>query len=179
MELYTIGHSNHPIDKFIQLLVDHCIELIVDVRSAPYSRFNPQYNKNALQQALDKQHIAYVYAGEGLGGRPKDPACYKHNAIPDKAADYLHEIDYPEVMKRPWFLNGIQQLVEITGQHTTSILCSEEDAARCHRHHLIARYLMDECPGISILHIRGDSSIIDAKSIQPALDKPSTQQLTF
>jgi len=179
MELYTIGHSRHPIDKFIQLLVDHSIEYLVDVRSAPYSRFNPQYNKNALQQALEKQHIAYVYAGEELGGRPKDPTCYKHNTIPDKAADYQHEIDYPAVMKRPWFLNGIQQLVETTGQYTTSILCSEEDPARCHRHHLIARYLMDEYPGISILHIRGDSSIMEAKSIQSALDIPGTQQLTL
>lgn len=72
---------------------------------------NPQFNKNTLQQALQKQQIEYVYAGEALGGRPKDPSCYKHHAIPDKAGDYLHEINYPEVMKRPWFLKGIRQFV--------------------------------------------------------------------
>ena len=65
---------------------------LVDVRSTPYSRFHPQFNKNALQQALLAHGIAYTWAGEALGGRPKDPACYKHHAIPSKAGDYLHEV---------------------------------------------------------------------------------------
>jgi uncharacterized protein (DUF488 family) len=179
MDLYTIGHSKHPIDKFIQLLKDHKIEVLVDVRSTPYSRFNPQFNKNALQQALQKQNIEYVYAGEDLGGRPKDPLCYKHHAIPDKVGDYLHEVNFSKVMKRPWFLEGIQQLLEVAGQHTTSILCSEENPANCHRHHLITGYLMREHPEVTILHIRGDGSVLDAKSIHCASDQLDAEQLSI
>jgi uncharacterized protein (DUF488 family) len=179
MDLYTIGHNRHPIDRFIQLLKGHQIEVLVDVRSAPYSRFNPQFNKNALQQALDKQYIEYVYAGEELGGRPKDPSCYKHHVIPSKSGDYVKEIDYPEVMKRTWFLCGIQQLLEIGRPHTTAIMCSEEDPARCHRHHLIARYLLGAYPEEAILHIRGDGSVIDAKSMLIDTPASDTEQLSF
>jgi uncharacterized protein (DUF488 family) len=179
MDLYTIGHSKHPIDKFFQLLKDHQIEVLVDVRSTPYSRYNPQFNKNALQQALENQNIEYVYAGDELGGRPKDPSCYKNHAIPGKAANYIHEIDYNNVMKRPWFLQGIQRLLEITSLHTTAVICSEEDPARCHRHHLITRYLMGALPEVTVLHIRGDGSLVDAKSIPNPPGQSGTEQLSF
>ena len=179
MDLYTIGHSRHPIDKFIQLLVGHRIEVLADVRSTPFSRFNPQFNKNALQQALEKQHITYIYAGEALGGRPKDPECYKQHAISSKPGDTLNEVDYPEVKKRPWFLNGIQQLLETASLHTTCILCSEEDPAKCHRHHLISSHLMATHPEVNILHIRGDGNLVDAKSILNSPNKPDAEQLSF
>ena len=179
MNLYTIGHSRHPIDKFIQLLIDHQIEVLVDVRSTPYSRFNPQFNKNALQQSLERQPIEYLYAGNELGGRPKDPSCYKNHVIPAKPSDYLNEVDYSEVMKRPWFLDGIQRLLETARQHTTCILCSEEDPAKCHRQQLIARFLLRAFPEVIILHIRGDGSLLDAKSIPDLLDSSDTEQLHF
>lgn len=179
MNLYTIGHSNHPIEKFIQLLADNGIDTLVDVRSAPYSRFNPQFNKNALQQSLAQHKIEYVHVGAKLGGRPTDPSCYIHHVIPAKSSDYLHEVNYAEVMKRPWFHEGIQSLVELAGHSTTAIMCSEEDPTRCHRHHLIARYLMNEHPEITILHIRKDGNVIDAKSIHTLPDKPGAEQLTF
>jgi uncharacterized protein (DUF488 family) len=179
MELYTIGHSNHPIEKFIQLLKDHGIKLLVDVRSTPYSRHNPQFNKDNLQQALLKHKIEYVSAGTNLGGRPSDPSCYKQNTIPAKASEYLHTVDYPEVMKRPWFIEGIQELLELSAEHSTSIMCSEEDPALCHRHHLIARYLMDEYPEVTIMHIRGDGNVINAKSTHTPMDKPDAEQLSF
>jgi uncharacterized protein (DUF488 family) len=171
VDLYTIGHSRHPIDTLLQLLIDHHIEVLADVRSTPYSHFNPQFNENALRQALQEHHIQYVYSGEELGGRPKDPACYRHHTLPNKATDTLHEIDYPAVMQRPWFLQGIQRLLDTAGQSTTSILCSEEDPARCHRHHLIARYLSGAFPEVKVLHIRGDGSLIDARSIPDTSDQ--------
>ena len=179
MELYTIGHSNHPIDKFIRLLNDHGIRQLVDVRSTPYSRHNPQFNKDNLQQVLVKHDIEYIYAGTNLGGRPRDPTCYKHNAIPSKNTDYLHEVNYPEVMKRPWFIEGIQGLLKLASQHTTAMLCSEEDPALCHRHHLVARYLMNKYPDVTILHIRGDNRLINATSIHTALDQAEAEQLFF
>jgi uncharacterized protein (DUF488 family) len=179
MDLYTIGHSKHPIEKFIQLLKEHQMEFLLDVRSTPYNRFNPQFNKNALQHALREQYIEYVYAGENLGGRPKDPSCYRHHAIPGNAGDYLHEVNYPEVMRRPWFITGIQQLLEIARQHITTIICSEENPVKCHRHHLIARYLMEAYPVVTILHIRADGSVIDAESIPSMLDQSDAEQLSF
>jgi uncharacterized protein (DUF488 family) len=105
----------------------------VDVRSTPYSRFHPQYNKTALAYALQAHTIDYTWAGEALGGRPKDPSCYKHHSIPSNPRDYLHEISYPEVMQRPWFVEGIQQLLELAVQQVTCIMCAEKDPAHCHR----------------------------------------------
>jgi uncharacterized protein (DUF488 family) len=179
MELHTIGHSNHPIGKFILLLNDHGIGRLVDVRTTPYSRHNPQFNKENLQHVLVGRDIEYVYAGTNLGGRPCDPSCYIHNRIPTKVTNYLYEVNYPEVMKRPWFIEGILGLLELASQRTTAIMCSEEDPALCHRHHLIARYLMDEYPEVRILHIRGDSSVINAKSIHSAVDTTDAEQLSF
>ena len=74
--IYTIGHSNHPIDRFIALLQQHGIDAVGDVRSTPYSRFNPQFSKEKLQAALANAGIRYVFLGEELGARSKDPSCY-------------------------------------------------------------------------------------------------------
>ena len=151
----------------------------MDVRSTPYSRFHPQFNKVALQQALQTNGIEYIWAGESLGGRPKDPSCYKHHLIPTKAAGYTNEVSYPAVMQRPWFIEGIRQLLELAGKQTTCILCAEKDPAHCHRHHLIASYLLKEYPDLTIWHILGDGSLVDAKSIHSKGESPGSQQLSF
>jgi uncharacterized protein (DUF488 family) len=179
MQLFTIGHSSHPIDVFTRSLFDHEIACLVDVRSSPYSRFHPQFNKNALQQVMQVQGIDYTWAGESLGGRPKDPACYKHHAIPVKAADYINELSYPAVMQRPWFIEGIQHLLVLAGQQTTCILCAEKDPAHCHRHHLITAYLLLEYPQLDIWHILADGSLVDARSIHNLNDPSNGQQLSF
>ncbi|HEX9090110.1 MAG TPA: DUF488 family protein, partial [Anaerolineales bacterium] len=83
------------------------------------------------------------------------------------------------VMKRSWFLYGVQRLLEIASLQTTVIMCSEEDPARCHRHHLIARYLLGALPGVTVLHIRGDGSLLDAKSIPGESDHSDAQQLSL
>ncbi len=166
MDLYTIGHSTHPIDRFLQLLDDWGIQCLVDVRTTPYSRFNPQFNRSALQNSLTQRGIKYVYLGNELGGRPSDPSCYIPRVLPAKSADYLHEIDYAEVMKRPWFLEGIRRLLELAGTQPTVILCSEGDPAKCHRHHLIASYLLANRPEVAVKHILKDGSLIDARGIK-------------
>jgi uncharacterized protein (DUF488 family) len=176
MVLYTIGHSNHPVDKFILLLEDNGISRLVDVRSKPYSRFNPQFNKNPLQQSLAKRGIEYIYMGDALGCRPSDPTCYVHSKIPDKPSDYLHEVDYREVMQRPWFIEGICQLLELLKPQTTCILCSEKNPEICHRHHLIARYLMENYQDLTIWHILADGSLVNATSIASMGDQPGSGQ---
>jgi len=172
MELYTIGHSNHPVDDFVQLLAGHGVRQLVDVRSTPYSRFHPQFNKTALLQVLLAYNIDYSWLGEVLGGRPKDPSCYKHQAIPTKAEANLHEVSYPAVMQRSWFVEGIHHLIEIADLQTTCIMCAEKDPVRCHRHHLISRYLLAQYPKVTVWHILGDGSLVHARSI-PSRDEQS------
>lgn len=180
MRLYSIGHGNHSLDKLISLLDENGVALLVDVRSAPYSRYNPQFNKENLERTLPEHYIEYSFAGRYLGGRPHDPSCYKSGQLPGEGADYLHEVDYPEMMKRPWFQKAIQQLLQLADEQTTAILCSEEDPARCHRHHLIARYLMAEHPEVEVRHIRGDGVVYGAGSILASVDaRPSAEQLSL
>jgi uncharacterized protein (DUF488 family) len=179
MKLFTIGHSSHSIEKFVRLLEDNGIMTLVDVRTAPYSRYNPQFNKESLKSALFSHNIEYAYAGKYLGGRPSDPTCYKSRVLPPEEADYLHEVDYPEVMKRPWFVRGIKRLLELANEQTTVIMCSEEDPAECHRHHLIAQYLITEHPEVNIQHIRGNGIMYSARSILTSVNKVSAEQLSL
>jgi uncharacterized protein (DUF488 family) len=180
MKLFTIGHSNHTMEKFIQLLDDNGIMLLVDVRTNPYSRYSPHFNKEYLERKLPLHMIEYTYAGKYLGGRPSDPSCYKNHKLPLEGADYLHEVNYPEVMKKKWFIQGIERLLELADLQTTAIMCSEENPAECHRHHLIAKYILSENPEIEIRHIRGDGSVFGAKTILASVDEsPPAEQLSF
>jgi uncharacterized protein (DUF488 family) len=154
MPLFTIGHSNHKLPAFIDLLQAHAIETLVDVRSAPHSRFSPHFNKKALDASLPQSGIRYVFAGDSLGGRPTDPACLTDG-----------KVDYAKVMQQDWFQQGIERLLEIAAASRTAIMCSEEDPANCHRHHLIARYLLASQPMLDIEHIRKDRSLISAQSL--------------
>jgi uncharacterized protein (DUF488 family) len=180
MKLLTIGHSNHSLEKFIRLLEENRVMTLVDVRTAPASRYNPQFNRSNLEQVLPHQHnIQYVFAGKFLGGRPSDPTCYKSGVLPAEGADYLHEVDYPAVMEKSWFLKGSERLLELADEQTTAIFCSEEDPAQCHRHHLIAKYLMQAHPDVSVRHIRGDGSTYSAAAITTSVDDVDAEQLSL
>ena len=177
--LYTIGHSNHKFEKLAQLLKDNRITTLVDVRSAPYSRYTPHFNKDDLEFNLPRQEIEYIYEGKHLGGRPSDPSCYKNRKLPEEGADFLHEVDYPEMMKRPWFTKTVDRLLEIAEARPTAILCAEEDPVDCHRHHLISKYLMGvfAADEVEIRHIRGDGTVYSARSIHVSVDDPPEKQL--
>jgi uncharacterized protein (DUF488 family) len=173
-ELYTIGHSTLEIDDFLALLKENYIQVLIDVRSQPYSRFNPQYNRESFKHAMTYANIEYIFAGEYLGGRPGDPTCYKDGVVPDGKADYLKLVDYAVVMKRDWYQCGIQRLLEIASERQTVIMCSEEDPMGCHRHHLIAQTLLKQ--GIPVWHIRSDGRVEEAK---PLPKKIESQQLSL
>ncbi len=177
MQLFTIGHSNHSFDDLVQLLEANGVMLVADVRTAPASRYNPQFNREALEHDLPEHDIQYVFTGKYLGGRPSDPGCYKKRSLPAEGADYLHEVDYPAVMQREWFIKGIDRLLELADEQTTAIMCSEEDPSQCHRHHLIARYLLREHPEVAIRHIRGNGTVFSAASLRVSVDdKPQAEQ---
>lgn len=179
MKLFTIGHSNHSLDSFVRLLQDNGIMTLVDVRTAPYSRHNPQFNRENLEGALSQRNIRYRYAGTYLGGRPSDATCYKKRVRPLQGADYLHEVDYPGVMRRSWFVRAIGRLLDLAAEDTTAIMCSEENPAECHRHHLIARYLMEEHPQVDVWHIRGDGTLLRASTLRTSVDQPLLEQLSL
>jgi uncharacterized protein (DUF488 family) len=152
VEIYTIGHSNSSAGEFIDALRKHGVQTIVDVRSAPYSQYTPHFNRDTLAHILEDAGIAYVFAGEYLGGRPQDPTCYKHGKVPTGKVDYLKLVDYAAVSRRPWYLKGIERLVQIASERTTAVMCSEEDPHHCHRYHLITPTLQQR--GFTVTHIR-------------------------
>lgn len=177
MQILTVGHSNHSLDRFLQLLAGAGIATLVDVRTAPMSRYNPHFNKPHLEQVLPQRQLRYVFAGKVLGGRPADPACYKRRVLPPDGADYLHEVDYPAVMQRAWFAQGIARLLQLAAEQTTAVMCSEENPAECHRHHLIARYLLREHPQVDVRHLRGDGNLVSAASILASVDDVPGEQM--
>ncbi len=151
MQVFTIGHGNQEGAAFVSLLRQHGIGTLVDVRSAPYSRYVPHFSQNALRGLLDDAGVGYLWAGDVLGGRPNDPACYRDGVIRPGHVDY-------EVMARqPWYLEGITLLMTAVQGSATAMMCSEEDPRRCHRHRLIEPSLREL--GVTVLHIRADGSL--------------------
>jgi uncharacterized protein (DUF488 family) len=175
LRLYTIGHSNVLASAIIGLLKKYEIEVLVDVRSSPYSQYNPQFNREPFEKVLKGAGIDYLYLGDELGGRPKDPTCYKNKQVADLKADYLHLVDYPAMMQKDFFLEGVGQLMRLADLQTTAVMCSEEDPAKCHRHHLIGRYLIEQ--GAEVMHIRGDGNAVNGRQLSGLLEKPLGEQM--
>jgi uncharacterized protein (DUF488 family) len=177
--LYTIGHSNSAAEELIDLLRRWSIALVVDVRSAPYSRYTPQFNRETLTQTLRGAGIEYAFAGEYLGGRPKDPACYFKGELPDGKANYLTLVNYAAVAEQPWYRKGVTRLLELARERPAAIMCSEEDPAHCHRHHLIAQTLLGE--GVQVWHIRGSGDLQEAATLaaEGSRTEPRHQQLSL
>ncbi len=131
--LHTIGHSNHSLDKFLDLLAAHEISTLVDVRSWPSSRRLPHFNRAALEEAVTAADIAYLWFGKELGGKNDG----------DTAA--------------PAFRARIDELAELAARGRTAMMCAEEDPLRCHRKHLLAAPLT--LLGVELVHIRGDGHL--------------------
>jgi uncharacterized protein (DUF488 family) len=176
LTLYTIGHSNLSADDFLTYLRRHDITVLVDVRSAPYSRFVPHFNKAELEVFLKTHHIDYRFAGEYLGGQPKHADVYKDGQIPGEDTErpeFLGLVQYEEVMKRDWYQKGIQRLLQIIQETMdksshVAVMCSEGNPRECHRHHLIARSLIDPSvrivnESIKVQHIIKDGNIQPVK----------------
>ncbi|HEX9986898.1 MAG TPA: DUF488 domain-containing protein [Chloroflexia bacterium] len=164
LKIYTVGHSNLEASDLVGMLLQHGVKALVDVRSSPYSQYATQFNRETFARTLAHVGIEYIFAGDYLGGRPKDPTCYKNGEIPPPKSDYLKLVDYQEVARRPWFKKGIARLMEIAGERPTAIMCSEEDPSQCHRHHLIAQTLLEH--GVEVCHIRKQGTLEDAHQPQ-------------
>lgn len=172
MGILTVGHGALSAADFLDMLGARAVGGVIDVRSAPYSRFAPQFSREALRETLQRAGIAYRFAGEYLGGRPKDPSCYFSGEVPEGKANYLELVDYAEVARQDWYQRGIQRLEALARQQTTAVLCSEEDPARCHRHRLIARTLLER--GARVQHIRHSGALEDATATKKRIRSPDS-----
>ena len=155
--IYTVGHSNHSIERFIGLLVPHGISALADVRSTPYSRFNPQFRRERLQTSLAESGIQYVFLGEELGARTPDPACY----------DTEGRVSYTRLAQTPLFRRGIGRLKVGMATHRIAIMCAEREPGECHRTLLVARELVRD--GVGVMHIMGDGSLESHEQVMERL----------
>lgn len=123
----TIGHSNHPIERFIGLLKQDGVTAVADVRSAPFSRHNPQFNKDSLQQSLSEAGIAYIFLGKELGARSNDRSCYEDGRV-----------QYERLARTDLFLDGIERVRKGAEQYRIALMCAEKEPLECHRTLLVA-----------------------------------------
>jgi uncharacterized protein (DUF488 family) len=163
MVIYTIGHSTHTGEDFLKLLATHGIEVVADVRSKPYSRFNPQFNRDVLLSHLKEAGIRYLFLGKELGGKPQDP----DRPLAD-------ELVFEYIRSRPQFREGLAKLMAEASHAKVCLLCAEADPARCHRGQLLAPEL--EAQGVEVRHILADGTLLDQKEVQ-VQTKPSQKRL--
>ena len=142
----TIGHSTHAFEVFTGLLRRHRVSAVADVRSTPYSRFNPQFNREPLTEALEAAGIRYVFLGRELGGRSDDPACYEDGRI-----------RYERVAATESFKSGLARVVQGTAKHRIALMCAEKEPLHCHRTLLVARAL--DAQGVDVAHIHADGPL--------------------
>jgi uncharacterized protein (DUF488 family) len=148
--LFTIGHSRHEPDYFIDLLKMHDIAAVYDVRSKPYSRFQRQFNRESLVKWLAEAGISYVFMGDALGGRPEDPCCYVNG-----------EISYDLQAATLLFQRGLERLRADIDTKRIAIMCAEKDPLNCHRTWAISQNL----PDMEIVHIHADGRLESHESL--------------
>ena len=144
--IFTIGYATLSIDRFIELLCQHAIAAVADVRSQPYSRHTPEYSQDQLKAALNKAGIQYVFLGQELGARRDEPECYVDG-----------KVRYDLVAKTSAFREGIWRLKKGRTSYRIALLCAEKDPITCHRSILVSRELSTD--GIDVQHILHDGSL--------------------
>ena len=144
--IHTIGHSNHEIEAFVALLHRHGVNAIADVRSSPASRRFPQFDRKALRASLEASGIRYVFLGDGLGARPRDPACYVQGTA-----------EFDKIRATDHFAEALTRLQHGAQTFRICLMCAERDPADCHRTWLVAQTLHDA--GATVTHILADGAI--------------------
>ncbi len=158
MVILTIGHGSQTIERFVDLLRHHRVEILVDTRSKPFSSRHPQFGQRVLATLLEEAGITYMFLGDKLGGRPGDSSLYNASGKPD----------YDKIADTDSYRQGIKALIELArGDEAVAIMCSESDYRECHRYKLIARSLTLE--EVDVRHIVKDGSLEDNPAPQLAL----------
>jgi len=157
---FTIGHSNHAIEAWLELLRRHTVEVVVDTRSSPYSKYVPQFDRDLVQRSLEQAGFRYLFLGAELGGRPENPAYY----------DSKGHVLYSRLRDDHRFEAAIARLESGMERFRVALLCGEEDPAHCHRRLLIGRVLAER--GHTMLHIRGDGRLEADETVAAEAGKP-------
>lgn len=139
----TIGHSSHTPEAFTALLRQHGVQELADVRSAPYSRFAPHFNRSPLESSLREQGIGYVFLGRELGVRAEDPSCYENG-----------QVRYERLKRTDIFRGGIERVVREASGRRVALMCAEKEPLDCHRAILVAPALREK--GLCVRHILAD-----------------------
>ena|SRR5688572_1601258 len=151
--VYTIGYGARPLEEFIAALQSNGIEYLIDVRTAPYSKFKPEFSKELLQHHLERAGIRYVFMGDTLGGQPKDASCQTDG-----------KVDYDKVRTQPFFEAGLQRVRQaFQQQHRIVLMCSEGRPEQCHRSKLIGEALA--AAGVPMCHIDDDGALISQTEV--------------
>lgn len=154
--VFSIGHSNHSLDDFLALIAGAGVEMIADIRTTPYSRRQPQFDKPALARRLAEAGIAYLFLGRELGGRPSDPVLYTDGAA-----------DFERMAETGIFRYGIAQIKSEAEWLRLCLMCAEKDPLDCHRTLLVGRALYAE--GVEVIHILADGRRISHTAIEDQL----------
>ena len=167
-ELFTIGHSNHSLDHFIELLLAHQLSTVSDVRSSPYSKYSPHFNKDVLESALRNADIDYIFLGRELGAQRSEDDCYIDG-----------QAKYERIANLSTFKRGLEIVLQKVEHYRIALMCSESDPITCHRTILICRELKKLCPDLKIIHILADGTeerqemsekrLVDLHKLQPEL----------
>jgi uncharacterized protein (DUF488 family) len=160
-QCFTIGYGNYPIDQFITFLQNISIDLIIDVRSSPYSRFNPHFNREKLEKSLILNDVDYRFMGDKIGGRYTNPCLL----FPDGT------VNYRKVQETEKFQEGVNEVLSIISSgKKIALMCAEKEPERCHRFALIAPVLQGK--GISVIHIRPEGKLQLNEELERELVKP-------
>jgi uncharacterized protein (DUF488 family) len=153
--VYTIGHGGRSAEELLDQLRGAGVDVVVDVRSAPYSRYQPEFSKKPLGRFLTRNGTRYVYMGKALGGRPPDSDCYTGG-----------EVDYAKCRKKESFRQGIEAIRRMCRKGLRPcLLCSEAKPSRCHRSRLIGTALAEQGQGIEVCHLLSDGRVLTQKEV--------------
>lgn len=157
----TIGHSNHMLDDFVSLLRKHEVTQVADVRSVPYSRYNPQFDRESLKQVLKVHGIKYVFLGREIGARPEDRSCYENGRV-----------RYALLAQTDLFREGIKRVVQNAKENRVALMCAEKEPLDCHRTILVAKALTER--GVAVEHILPDGRLESQEAtLKRLLDTPN------
>lgn len=158
--IYSIGHGNKKIEHFIAELKSFDIEYLLDIRSKPYSKWNPQFNQAALELELKNNGIIYVFVGDTLGGLPEDRSCY----------DFNGKVVYDLIKEKDFFKQGLKRLTTANEKRIhLAIMCSESKPEECHRSKLIGQELLNK--EISLKHIISNKRVKSQETVMNELTK--------
>lgn len=152
--IYTVGHSNQTLPQLVDQLAQYKVNAVADVRSMPFSRRLPQFNRPVLEAELPRHDIRYVFLGEELGARREEAAAY----------DGL-QAAYERVAQLPAFQRGLERVLRgLDRGLTLALLCAERDPLTCHRAILVSRHL--QARGVDVQHILGDGSLESHQALE-------------